>query len=105
MNTYRKNAIIVGVLFIACSAASIIGMSLASSLLDKPDYLTQLSTNENKAIIAAMIELIWAATGAGIAIGIRLSKNIMRAWLLAPLFSGVSRTWWLLSAHSACWDC
>jgi|WetSurMetagenome_2_1015567.scaffolds.fasta_scaffold100125_2 hypothetical protein len=70
MNTYRKNAIWVGILFILCSAASIIGMTMGNSLLNAPDYLTSLAANENKVIIAALFEVIWAASGVGIAIAL-----------------------------------
>jgi hypothetical protein len=70
MNTYRKTAITVGILFIACTVASILGPSLVSSILINPDYLNQLAGNPNQTIIAALLEFIWAATGAGIAIGL-----------------------------------
>lgn len=70
MNTYRKTAITVGILFIACTVASILGPSLISSILNSPDYLNQLAGNSNQVIIAALLEFIWAATGAGIAIGL-----------------------------------
>ena len=70
MNTYRKTAITVGILLIMCSATAIIGMSMASSMLDAPDYFSNLAANENKTILIAIIELLWAATGTGIAIGL-----------------------------------
>lgn len=69
MNTYRKTAITVGILFIACSVAAILGPSLASAT-HAPDYLDQLAGNPNQIITAALLEFIWAATGAGIAIGL-----------------------------------
>ncbi len=68
MNNYRKTAITVGILILACTVASILGPSLVSSILNTPDYLDQLAGNSNQAIIAALLEFIWAATGAGIAI-------------------------------------
>ena len=70
MNTYKKTAITVGILFIACTVAAILGPSLVSSILNTPDYLNQLAGNPNQTIIAALLEFIWAATGAGIAIGL-----------------------------------
>jgi len=69
MNTYRRTAITVGILFIACTVTSILGPSLAS-LINTPDYLNQLAGNPNQIILAALLEFIWAATGAGIAIGL-----------------------------------
>jgi len=69
MNTYRKTAITVGILFIACTVASILGPTLAISA-NSPDYLNQLAGNPDQIIIAALLEFIWAAAGAGIAIGL-----------------------------------
>jgi hypothetical protein len=69
MNTYRKTAITVGILFIVCTVASILGPSLASST-NTPDYLNQLAGHSNQTILAALLEFIWAAAGAGIAIGL-----------------------------------
>jgi hypothetical protein len=69
MNTYRKTAITVGTLFIVCTVASILGPSLAISA-NSPDYLNQLAGNPDQIILAALLEFIWAAAGAGIAIGL-----------------------------------
>jgi len=68
MNSYRKNAIIVGVLLIACTAATILSITYLGPILDDPDYLTKLTENETVVIIGALIEFIWAATAMGIAI-------------------------------------
>jgi hypothetical protein len=70
VNTYRKNAIWAGTLLILCSAASIIGMTMGNSMLSAADYLTGLAANENKVILAAVFEVVWAATGIGIAIAL-----------------------------------
>lgn len=69
MYTYRKTAITVGTLFIVCTVASILGPTLAISI-NSPDYLNQLAGNSDQIILAALLEFIWAATGAGIAIGL-----------------------------------
>ena len=69
MNTYRKTAITVGTLFIVCTVASILGPTLAISA-NSPDYLNQLAGNPDQIVTAALLEFIWAATGAGIAIGL-----------------------------------
>jgi hypothetical protein len=70
MKSYRGNAIAVGVLFIACSAASILSAVPLGSTLDDPDYLSKLSVSGNQVVLTALIEFVWAATGAGIAIGL-----------------------------------
>lgn len=70
MRSYRGNAIVVGVLFIACSVASILSAIPLGSALEDPDYLNQLAGLDTSVVVTALIELIWAATGAGIAIGL-----------------------------------
>jgi Domain of unknown function (DUF4386) len=70
MTSYRGNAIAVGILFIACSAASILSAVPLGSMFDTPDYLAQLAANSDRVILAALIEFVWAATAAGIAIGL-----------------------------------
>jgi hypothetical protein len=68
--SYRGNAIAVGILFIACSAASILSVAPLGSMLDGPDYLAQLGANGDRVVLAALIAFVWAATGVGIAIGL-----------------------------------
>ena len=70
MNTYRKTAIAVGILFLVCTAASILSFPLTGSVLEDQDYLVKLSLNATSVTIGALIEFIWAAAGAGIAIGL-----------------------------------
>jgi len=70
MKSYRGNAIAVGVLFIACSAASILSIVPLGSMLDTPVDLAKLAANGNRVVLAALIEFVWAATGAGIAIAL-----------------------------------
>jgi hypothetical protein len=70
MKSYRGNAIAVGVLFIACSATSILSAIPLGSTLDSPDYLSKLAVSGNRVVLTALIELVWAATAAGIAIGL-----------------------------------
>ena len=70
MTSYRGNAIAVGILFVACSAASILSVVPLGSMLESPDYLAQLAANSDKVVLTALIEFVWAATAAGIAIGL-----------------------------------
>jgi hypothetical protein len=70
MNTYRKNAIIAGILFILCTATCIIGLGMDNAMLEGDGFLAKLALNENKVIIGAIIELIFAASCAGIAIAL-----------------------------------
>jgi len=58
MNTNRKTAIIVGVLFIIGTVAGILSVVFTSSILNAPDYLMKVSANENKIIIGALFILV-----------------------------------------------
>jgi len=68
MNTYRKNAIIVGVLFIIATVTNMLGNLSIKPLLDATDYLVQISANENLMIIALLLVSISAFASASIAI-------------------------------------
>ena len=54
MNTYRKTAIIVGVLFIVATVASILGSVFLGSILEAPNYLISISAHGNQMIIAVI---------------------------------------------------
>src|SRR5665648_496354 len=58
MDTNRKTAIIVGVLFIIGTVAGILSVVFAGSILNAPDYLIKISANENKIIIGALFVLV-----------------------------------------------
>ena len=70
MKSYRGHAIAVGILFIACSAATILSAVPLGSMLDAPIDLARVAANGNRVILTALIEFVWAATAAGIAIGL-----------------------------------
>jgi len=59
MNTNRKSAIIVGVLFILATAAGLIGEP-ARGIFTAPNYLANLSANEKQVIAIALSEFIMA---------------------------------------------
>ena len=67
MNLYRKNAIIVGVLFIAAIVVPLLSMPF-SGFVDDPEDLIKVAENENQVIIGAILELIFAFACGGIAI-------------------------------------
>jgi hypothetical protein len=68
MNTYRKTAIIVGILFIVATVTNMPGNLSLKPILDAPDYLNQISANKNLMIIASLLVLISAFASASIAI-------------------------------------
>ena len=70
MNTYRKTAISVGVLFIIATVLGVLGRSFSQPILDAPDYLIKISANENQVIIGGLLSLLAAFASAGIAIGL-----------------------------------
>ena len=68
MNPSRKTAIIVGLLFIIATAAGVLGSVFFGPILDAPDYLINVSANENQMIILVLFILIMGFAVAGIGI-------------------------------------
>ena len=68
MNTYRKTAISVGVLFIIATVLNMLGNIPLKPILDAPDYLISISANENQVIIGGLLVLLSAFASASIAI-------------------------------------
>jgi len=68
IGSYRKIAMIVGILFITATVAYSIGMVLLDPILRSSDYLTDTSENENTVIIGAFFVLIDSVAVAGIGI-------------------------------------
>ena len=67
MNSNRKTAIIVGVLFIAATVAGILSL-VGTGPIHAPDYLINVSANGNQIIIGALFSLIMAVSVAGIGV-------------------------------------
>jgi hypothetical protein len=68
MNTNKKAARIVGVLFITATVAGFISGGFLGPILEAPDDLAKVSANENQVLIGALFLFIMAAAGASIAI-------------------------------------
>jgi len=58
MNTNRRTAIIVGVLYIIGTVAGILSVVFSTPILNGPDFLSKVSANENQFIIAALFVLL-----------------------------------------------
>ena len=58
MDTNRKTAIIVGVLYIIGTVAGILSVVLSTPILDGPDFLIKVSANENQFVTAALFVLL-----------------------------------------------
>lgn len=68
MNSYKKNAVIAGVLFLTAMTASLLGGSLIESVLTAPDYISTISSNTSIIFIGVFLEFINAAAVVGIAV-------------------------------------
>ncbi len=67
MNSNRKTAIIVGVLFITAAIVSVLEyIVIFPPILNAPDYLINVSAKENQVIIGVLFKLITAGTVLGI---------------------------------------
>ena len=68
MNSDKKTARIVGVLFLTAMVASLLGGGLVEDVISASDYLTAVSENETQVIIGALLELINGIAVVGIGV-------------------------------------
>jgi hypothetical protein len=69
MNSYRKTAITVGILFIIATAINMLGkIAFIDPILNAPDYLSKISANENQVILGGLLIVFSAFACASIAI-------------------------------------
>ncbi|MBE0517982.1 MAG: DUF4386 domain-containing protein [Thermoplasmata archaeon] len=69
MDSHRKAAMIVGVLFIIALVASLVGGPiLTQSILGDSDYLDKISLNQDQVVLGVLFKFIGAAASAGIAV-------------------------------------
>jgi len=93
MNTNRKTAIIVGLLFITATVSAVSQFAFRGSLT-APDYLIEISANENQVIIAAFLDLIMIAAIFSIPVMLfpilkKHNENIARGYVVARVFEAV----------------
>ena len=94
MDSNRKTAIIVGVLFIIATVIIIIG-GLFSLSIYETDYLTVVSANENQVIFGAILEIIAAAAIVGIPIAMfpilkKYNEGLALGYVGARIFEGLT---------------
>jgi hypothetical protein len=70
MKSYRGNAIAAGVLFILCSVAAVLSVVPLGAPVTAPVDFAKFAANDNRVVLTALIELVWAAAGMGIAIAL-----------------------------------
>jgi hypothetical protein len=58
MNTYRKTAVIVGVLYIIGTVAGVLSVIFTAPILDGPDVLAKVSASPNQLSIGALLVLL-----------------------------------------------
>ncbi|MDO8736232.1 MAG: DUF4386 domain-containing protein [Thermoleophilia bacterium] len=66
MNTYRYNAVVVGVLYIAATVAGVLSVVALSPVKDAADFLVAYAANDNRVIAGALLEITMAVAIAGI---------------------------------------
>jgi hypothetical protein len=85
MDSNRKIARIVGIIYIAELVVYMIGSTLTEGILDTPDYLIELAANKNRIILGVLLEAICAASLGAIGVMMypilkRHSKMIARGY-------------------------
>jgi hypothetical protein len=69
MNSYRKTAITVGILFIIATVINMVGIiGIINPVLGAPDYLVSVAANESRMLTGALLVLFSAFASASIAI-------------------------------------
>ena len=99
MNSTRKTAIIVGVLFILGFAGAF-GPIYTKPILDDPNYLARIAENKNLVLAGALAQLIMALACAGIAIGLYpiLKKHNEPLALGAVVFRAIENVFQIIAA-------
>ncbi len=70
MNAYKQTAKVTAVLFILATAASLAGSAVLGSMLRAPDYLSRISLDGNRVLVAALLSVFAAFGSAGIALAL-----------------------------------
>ena len=68
--TYRRNAVIAGVLFIIGTVSGVISAAICLPVWNAPDYLLRLSANESLINLGTILQFIMAISCAGISIAL-----------------------------------
>ena len=92
MDSNRKTAIIVGVLFITALVSSMLSGEFSGSIND-PDYLTAVSANENQVLIGVLFQLILTASVVAIPIMMfpifrKYNERLALGYVVARIFEG-----------------
>ena len=66
----RRNAAIVGVLFVIATAAGSIAAAMGSPILEAPDYLSKTAANEGTVLLGAFLIFLMSVACAGVGLGL-----------------------------------
>lgn len=94
VNSNKKTAVIVGLLFIIATVSAVISVAFLGPVLNDPDYLISFSENENQVIIGALLDLMGAGAFVGLAVVIfpvlkKHSGRIALGYVVARSFEAV----------------
>jgi len=70
MNSNRRIAVVAGVAFLIATIAQIVGVALVSPILGAPDYLAEISANEDRVLFGALFQFIGGVACTGIALAL-----------------------------------
>jgi hypothetical protein len=107
MISSRKTAIIVGVLFIIGTIAGVLSVLFTGPILDDPDYLTKVASNQNQIIMGVLLVLIMGFALAMVPVmmfpifrkyneALALGSIVFRGVLEAVTYIAIVITWLLL---------
>lgn len=68
MKTYRRIAVVVGLLYLMANIAGPIGYGIELPILDAPDYLANIAANDTNWLLGGLLELVMAVGVGGISI-------------------------------------
>jgi len=96
MNTNRKIAITVGILFLLAAVTAIVGLVLYEPILNDPNYIIKDDVNHTQVIWGAFLEIILALSVIGTSITMfpilkKYNESIMKVWQLDVFVSGSLR--------------
>ena len=99
MDTNRKTAVAVGILFIVATAASLAGSSLSDPILAAPGYMLGVAENAARILPSALCTFLAAATSASIAVALYpvLRRSNEALALGAVVFRGIEAVFYIIA--------
>jgi Domain of unknown function (DUF4386) len=102
MDPNRRTAVTAGIVFIAATAANLLGTAIEQPILTGMDYLTRISADPTPISIGGLFELVAAGTSASIAI---VLYPVLKSWgrslaLGAVVFRAIEAVMYTLGAVS-----